>query len=126
MTMSACGPDSIPEPSVSLIPAGSVKGFRFEHYNKATNSVFFLYTTQDASYLSGKEWIEYSKAKVQSLTDYLRENGGVFTVAYRAGVIDGLGVVRPQGLVNLVHPVTVVDVAKQARVGYTIGKGNLT
>lgn len=79
MTMSACSPDSIPEPSVSLIPAGSVKGFRFEHYNKATNSVFFLYTTQDASYLSGREWIEYSRAKVQSLTDYLRKNGGVFT-----------------------------------------------
>lgn len=79
--MSACGPDAIPEPSVSLTPAGLIKGLRFE-YNKASNSFFFLYTPQGAkgSYMeSGNGNGEYAQAKVQSLTDYLRENGGAFT-----------------------------------------------
>ena len=79
MAMSACGPDSIPEPRESLSPAGMIKGLRFA-YNKASNSFFFLYTEQGVSYLeSGNGSSEYAYAKVQSLTDYLRENGGAFT-----------------------------------------------
>ena len=79
MAVLACGPDAIPEPRVSLSPAGKIQGLRFA-YNKASNSFFFLYTTQGVSYLeSGNGSSEYEQAKVQSLTDYLRENGGAFT-----------------------------------------------